>query len=519
MRFIYRHQMLLIALSVFSISLSAEAGNKKKKKKNWCGDLAWLDKVKREPETRKVLPKPEPAIDEAQAKRIEVSKRLREDFAVLMKSRDAMAREIANNLQAVAVKAKGADGYAAVVIGELPRGKALQKLDLLISSLLGKGFHIVFDADAPSAKFISNKIGNKGFGISGSVDKAAMGETPVLGISNEYQRMEAFGRMQNQLVIADHSSVLGVGLRIEGHASAIFAGSTSWRDGFESWTQDIDGGLGVKTIGVSEVRIDGIVQARPRSANAAAIQKPLAPEIWSDQVLRDAINLASEMEAGRAKVVNESIAGGAVIFGSSSNDPRWSQKVYDSGFTLSKMGVPVSTGGSGGYMEQANRGAFAGGAASIGIPIGMRALERAFDTRLAAEGEVPRGFQTVTFSASGYPTRIPLLLHQKRVIDFVPGGSGTMRELATVLVKMAAEPNFELRIVFTDKGYYQGLHQWLQSLPLTPSVKARIKLVDSGLELEREVTDLGKTLGPEANGLFSAAAPKERELEETEGLK
>jgi hypothetical protein len=59
-----------------------------------------------------------------------------------------------------------------------------------------------------------------------------------------------------------------------------------------------------------------------------------------------------------------------------------------------------------------------------------------------------------------------------------------MRELAATLVRESSLESSKNKLVFFPKEYYQGLYDFLQSLPLPAHLKARILMADSAAEAE-----------------------------------
>lgn len=174
------------------------------------------------------------------------------------------------------------------------------------------------------------------------------------------------------------------------------------------------------------------------------------------------------------------IAGGMVVFGSGRGSYSMEKTVYGSVEAAAKLGVPIATGGAGGFMETANRAATVVGAFSTGIPIGGR-------NSLRSEKKAMSHLHDVTIMTSGYETRIPTLLHRREIVGVAPGGMGTMKEVAVTMVAQAASPTVGSNLVFIESGYYGGLVDWLKQSRLPEEYKARIGLVGDSAQMKELV--------------------------------
>jgi uncharacterized protein (TIGR00730 family) len=214
---------------------------------------------------------------------------------------------------------------------------------------------------------------------------------------------------------------------------------------------------------------------RPKSEHLvfSKVEKPKDPtfEIHLDQLtygqMKTLINHAEVMRAGEENMQGTH---GAVIFGSSQADEPYVKKVSEVSRYLAEQGLPVVTGGAGGFMKVANEAAFQAGGESVGIYIGGRGT-------LSSESVIPKDVHTKSLEVSDYAERIPLLLNGRDLIVFVPGKAGTMRELASVMLKSAHDPHSKAPIIFVDAHYYGEVVRWLRAAPVPKSFKDRLHLV------------------------------------------
>lgn len=188
-------------------------------------------------------------------------------------------------------------------------------------------------------------------------------------------------------------------------------------------------------------------------------------------LIKDAQDYAAKEQGLRANPqFNANARGGAVLFGSGKGCSHFEPLVEGCIKEVARAHMPVSTGGEAGFMEIANKTAYRAGAYSVGITLGKNLYPS------------PNHHETIV--ADGYEQRIPLLLYRKILIMFAPGGHGTMKELATTFVKMAAETRYEAAVAFLSADYYGGLLDWLHSFKLPEQFWERVSAIDSVSEMK-----------------------------------
>ena len=140
------------------------------------------------------------------------------------------------------------------------------------------------------------------------------------------------------------------------------------------------------------------------------------------------------------------------IFGSAraGRDDFYYEKARQTARLFAQRDMTVITGGGGGFMEAANRGAREGGGTSVGLNI-----ELPFEQR-------PNDYLDVLLEFHYFFCR--KLMFLKYSVGFVlfPGGFGTMDELfeSLTLVQTNRSENFAIVLFGTD--YWQGLIEWLR---------------------------------------------------------
>lgn len=125
---------------------------------------------------------------------------------------------------------------------------------------------------------------------------------------------------------------------------------------------------------------------------------------------------------------------------------------YRLGKTLAEAGYGVVTGGGPGVMEAVNRGAFEAGGVSVGLNIELPHEQK------------PNPYQTHTLTLRYFFVRKVLFVRYAHAFVFLPGGFGTLDELSEVLVLIQTEKVHPFPVFALDRGYWQGLLSWMESL-------------------------------------------------------
>ncbi|MFA5423070.1 MAG: TIGR00730 family Rossman fold protein [Phycisphaerae bacterium] len=126
----------------------------------------------------------------------------------------------------------------------------------------------------------------------------------------------------------------------------------------------------------------------------------------------------------------------------------------DTAYEIGKAGFAVITGGGGGIMEAANKGAAKAGVKSIGLNI-----------ELPME-QVPNDYQNMSLSFRYFFTRKVMFLKYAHGFVVLPGGYGTMDELfeSLVLIQTFRQASFPVILMASD--YWKGLVDWIKDTML-----------------------------------------------------
>lgn len=113
-------------------------------------------------------------------------------------------------------------------------------------------------------------------------------------------------------------------------------------------------------------------------------------------------------------------------------------------------GFAVITGGGGGIMEAANKGAAQAGGKSIGLNI-----------ELPME-QVPNQYQNMSLHFRYFFCRKVMFLKYAHGFIVFPGGYGTMDEFFESLVLIQTLRQASFPVILMGSEYWQGLVQWMQ---------------------------------------------------------
>jgi len=141
------------------------------------------------------------------------------------------------------------------------------------------------------------------------------------------------------------------------------------------------------------------------------------------------------------------------IFGSARskpNDPYY-KLAGQTASELAKAGFAVITGGGGGIMEAANKGAADAGGRSIGLNI-----------ELPME-QVPNDYQNISLSFRYFFVRKVMFLKYAHGFVVFPGGYGTMDEFFESLVLIQTLKQATFPVILMGSDYWAGLVEWIRT--------------------------------------------------------
>jgi len=141
------------------------------------------------------------------------------------------------------------------------------------------------------------------------------------------------------------------------------------------------------------------------------------------------------------------------MFGSSRINSQ--HRYYQTGMKISRLlsdaGYSVISGGGPGLMESFNRGAHSGKAMSIGLNI-----------KLPREQEANQ-YQNLTLNFNYFFVRKVMFVKYASAYVVLPGGFGTLDELAEILTLMQTGKGRRIPIILVESAFWQGLLDWFRS--------------------------------------------------------
>ncbi len=179
------------------------------------------------------------------------------------------------------------------------------------------------------------------------------------------------------------------------------------------------------------------------------------------------------------------------IFGSARTDPndQYFELARATAYEIAKAGFAVITGGGGGIMEAANKGAHEAGGRSIGLNIEL------------PQEQKPNEFQNLTLHFRYFFCRKVMFLKYANGFIVMPGGFGTMDEFFESLVLIQTLKQVYFPIILMGSDFWSGLLEWVREVMLdkegyiSPEDMDVYRIVDDPQEAARIMVDFR-----EANG-------------------
>jgi len=148
------------------------------------------------------------------------------------------------------------------------------------------------------------------------------------------------------------------------------------------------------------------------------------------------------------------------IFGSARTQPKDPQ--YKKAETIAalfvKNGFGVITGGGGGIMEAANKGAAEAGGNSVGLNIRLPFEQR------------PNPYATLQMEFKYFFIRKVMFIKYAAAYVVMPGGFGTMDELFEVMTLVQTRRIRPFPIIMVGTDYWSGLLEWIRNQLLAQSL-------------------------------------------------
>lgn len=138
------------------------------------------------------------------------------------------------------------------------------------------------------------------------------------------------------------------------------------------------------------------------------------------------------------------------IFGSARTSPEhpYYKLAIDIARELSDSGFSVVSGGGPGIMEAANRGAFEGKSPSIGLNIQL------------PHEQAGNPYQDISLSFKHFFSRKVMFVKYASAYVVMPGGFGTLDELAEILTLVQTKKSRRIPIILVHRPFWEGLLNW-----------------------------------------------------------
>ena len=126
-------------------------------------------------------------------------------------------------------------------------------------------------------------------------------------------------------------------------------------------------------------------------------------------------------------------------------------RAYNLSKLLGKNGFNIITGGGGGVMEAANKGAAEAGVKSVGLNIALP-----FE-------QVPNRYANITLQFRYFFVRKVMFVKYAMAYIVLPGGFGTLDECFEALTLIQTKKIKPFPVILVDSSYWRGLVEWMKA--------------------------------------------------------
>jgi uncharacterized protein (TIGR00730 family) len=180
------------------------------------------------------------------------------------------------------------------------------------------------------------------------------------------------------------------------------------------------------------------------------------------------------------------------IFGSARAEPNepYYELARKTAYEIAKADFAVITGGGGGIMEAANKGAAEAGGKSIGLNI-----------ELPME-QIPNKYQNISLHFRYFFCRKVMFLKYAHGFIVFPGGYGTMDEFFESLVLIQTLKQASFPVILMGSDFWEGLVNWMEQKMLkdhdyiAPEDTDVFTVLDDPQAAVKVITDFREAQGP-----------------------
>ena len=213
----------------------------------------------------------------------------------------------------------------------------------------------------------------------------------------------------------------------------------------------------------------------------------IANEELNQEDVDRSLRYAKDLERGLAKI--RTFSQGVAIFGSARTKPGdpYYEMATEIAKKLADFGFGIITGGGPGIMEAGNKGAYEGGATSVGLNITLP-FEQHFNPYIDSDKSINFDYFFV---------RKTIFMRYAQGYIAMPGGFGTLDELSEAITLVQTNKMVDFPIVLVGKRYWKGLIDWFRKTMLEDHMIKEedfeiFHVVDSADEAVKVITDFYK---------------------------
>ncbi len=179
---------------------------------------------------------------------------------------------------------------------------------------------------------------------------------------------------------------------------------------------------------------------------------------------------------------------------------RWYELTVEVARRLSDAGFAVISGGGPGIMEAANKGAFEGKAPSVGLNIQL------------PHEQTGNPYQNISLTFRHFFARKVAFAKYASAFVAVPGGFGTLDELAEMLTLIQTRQGRRIPIILVDAAFWTGLLDWMREQLagnglISPGDIDLVQVIDEPAQVVEAIFDFYQS-----RGFVPTASERERML-------
>ncbi len=184
---------------------------------------------------------------------------------------------------------------------------------------------------------------------------------------------------------------------------------------------------------------------RTKSAHPVITDSDLTRESWK------VFQIMAEFVEGFEKLAT--IRPSVSMFGSARTSPDhpWYKLAETTAKLLSDAGFSVVSGGGPGLMEAFNKGAYAGRSKSVGLNIQL------------PHEQISNPYQDISLYFRHFFSRKVMFVKYASAYVVLPGGFGTLDELAEILTLIQTGKSRQIPIILMVTDYWAGLLEWFEN--------------------------------------------------------